>query len=501
MLVLRALVMVLLSVVTAIGVAAGSPPTGGPSSQEKQRPPQFRAEVTNVLVDALVLDEKGQPVAGLTREDFEVYEDGVRQVINNLDVIDWTSYVAREAPRQGQPATSTAGAVNVFPRRFIFILNRQGARFGDLVRAKRALETFVVESMAEGDEAMIIDMGNANKIVQEFRPSKEETIRAVRKITPMTVDLYLGTEMATRQIYETLESLGQVLEVFPGRKIILFLSNELYRTRDLISYLEDTVDALNQSNTTVYSIDLRGADAPLVRGFDIGGLSPLASETGGRYFYNLTAYEPAIRRIGQENRRYYLLTYAPSNTKLDGKYRKIEVRVKRPKVQVVARRGYFARKAPEVVVTDAAEPAEADAVETEPQVPAPRPSPPPPRPARPEPTGPVAPVGVEITTYLFPTGEGQVNVPIAAALPLDLLSAGGKQISSRDLKLTITDSDGKIVQTFEEPVDPARFYVVRNARLAPGVYLLQLILESSGEEMYRASTPIEVPAGLESRFG
>ncbi len=66
----------------------------------QEQPPRFQAEVAAVLVDVLVLDDEGQPAVGLTQEDFEVYEDGVLQQIENFDVIDWTSYIAQKAPLQ-----------------------------------------------------------------------------------------------------------------------------------------------------------------------------------------------------------------------------------------------------------------------------------------------------------------------------------------------------------------------------------------------------------------
>src|SRR3989337_838865 len=100
-----------------------------PQQPQQEAPPRFRAEVSAVLVDVLVLDGQGEPMAGLTREDFQVLEDGVRQEIDSFEVIDWTSYVARVAP-QGEtaaPQPGPAAAVNAFPRRFVFIINRQSA--------------------------------------------------------------------------------------------------------------------------------------------------------------------------------------------------------------------------------------------------------------------------------------------------------------------------------------------------------------------------------------
>lgn len=483
----------------------------------QEQPPRFRTEVAAVLVDVLVLDELGQPVSGLAVEDFEVYEDGVRQEIQNFDVIDWTSYVAAEAPRGERPVPTPpeAAATNVFPRRFIFVLNRQGAEFGYMVRAKRAMESFIVESMAGDDEAMVIDIGQSTRILQQFTPFKEEILQAIKKLQPMEANIFFGTRIATQNVYDTLEALGEALIRLPGRKVVVFMSPTLSRTQDLLRDLQDTVDALNQSNTTVYSVNIVGTggvradesgfddavlsqisegEASSLDSFEIGGLFPLANETGGRYFYNLNTFEPAVQRIGKENQRYYLLTYVPANTELDNKYRRIEVRVDRPNVRVKARKGYFPRKAGETVVAD--EGGEPQAPSAPPQATAPAKI----SAASPAaaPTAPRPPMQVEITNYFFPNGKGTIEVPIAVALPLELVSGDG---GPRTLQLTLTDAAGASVASFSDEVDATDFSIVRNTVLPPGSYLLRITLNASGKTIYQSSTQLDVPSGFGDRFG
>ena len=373
------------------------------------------------------------------------------------------------------------------------------------------MENFVVESMTDGDEALVLDMGLSTKVLQQFKNSKEETLQTIRKISLLEADLYRGTgsDLGTRNVYDTLESLGQGLGQFPGRKIVIFMSPELGRTQHLITYLEDTVDAFNQSNTTIYSIDINGvrgfgpasSATPIssADAFSMGGLFPLANETGGRYYYNLNTFEPVLRKIGIENSRYYQLVYTSTNTNYDGKYRSIQVKVDRPNAEVVARRGYFAKKAPAPVEAEAVPekptppPARASATE-----PAPAPTLEPSKKSSELPPGPAPPQQVEITTYLFPAGD-LVEVPITVALPLDMLTSEDG-VATRTLKLTITD-EARTVAEFTDEVDPRNFFVVERPRLAPGLYLLQLTVEASGKQVYQASTAIEVPEGFGKRFG
>ncbi len=442
-------------------------------AQEAQQPqvPRFRGGVNAVLVDVVVIDREGNPVSGLAREDFHVFEDGVAQTIETFDVTDWTSYVGERT------AGAVEGSVNTYPRRFIFIINRQGAQFEYLNRAKRDLGEFIIESMAEGDEAMVIDIGYSLKVVQNFQAGKERTLQAVRKLSQMQIDYPMGPDRAAQQTYRDLESLGEALSRIPGRKIVILFSNELQTfvgpgSRDIDNSfsLKEAVEALNQANTSVYTLDIRGPDSSL--GSFPGGLSPLATETGGKFFHNNPSFGPPLRRIGAENQRYYLLSYVSTNPEVDGTYRKIEVKVAREGATVIARPGYIARE-PEAVSTEEAAPkGEAEAE---------------------------LPLAVELSTYLLPTGAGAVLVPMSVALPADLLTGDGG--GERVLRFEVKDGAGKSVRSFEEPVSLERYYVVSNLELEPGSYVLEVTLTAGGRELHRASTGIEIPSGLGDRFG
>jgi VWFA-related protein len=388
------------------------------AQEDRPQVPTFRAGVSAVLVDVVALDSEGRPLTGLRAEDFQVFEDGVPQTIATFDVTDWTSYVGER----------TSGAtrddrVNTYPRRFIFILNRQGAEFEYLNRAKRDLGSFIVESMAEGDEAMVIDVGYSLKVVQSFRAGKAGTLETVRKLSQMKIDYPMGIDRAAQQIYRDLESLGQSLLSIPGRKIVILFSNELMtfsppggRGVDNSFSLKVAVESLNQANTSVYTFDIRGAEA--INTF-ADGLSPLATETGGRYFRNNPTFIPALRRIGSENQRYYLLSYVSTNPEADGSYRKIQVKVAREGATVIARPGYYAR-APEAKTTEES----AEKMDTGAKA------------------GGAAelPLALEISTYLLATGTSAVRVPLSVALPADLLTGEGG--GERKIELRVKDESG-----------------------------------------------------------
>ena len=76
------------------------------------------------------------------------------------------------------------------------------------------------------------------------------------------------------------------------------------------------------------------------------GLGTLAQSTGGLIFDSTNNLRQAFDRVESDLRNYYLVGYTPSNDAYDGRFRNIDVKVKRPGVTVAARKGYFAVRDP-----------------------------------------------------------------------------------------------------------------------------------------------------------
>ena len=133
---------------------------------------------------------------------------------------------------------------------------------------------------------------------------------------------------------------------------------------------KDVLDVANRANASFYTIDPRGlavfdypigpeppprvtVDANHLRN-RLDALRVLAENTDGLSVIGNNDLEPGLRRISDDLTSYYLLGYYSSNTKLDGRFRKLNVKVKRPGVDVRARRGYKAATAEEVAAARAA---------------------------------------------------------------------------------------------------------------------------------------------------
>jgi VWFA-related protein len=111
---------------------------------------------------------------------------------------------------------------------------------------------------------------------------------------------------------------------------------------------ESLMGRANRANVSIYPIDPRGLAAPArVEQQDAlkhlrETMRDLASSTDGFPVFDTNDFDRGVRRIVDDMSSYYLLGYYSTNAKLDGRFRKITVRVKRPGVSVRARNGYLA---------------------------------------------------------------------------------------------------------------------------------------------------------------
>lgn len=129
-----------------------------------------------------------------------------------------------------------------------------------------------------------------------------------------------------------------------------------FQNLDIQTRLRDVFNAANRANTAIYALDPRGL-APFE--FDINErvglqsdqqslqttqdtLRVLADETDGRAIVNRNDLDAGLRQIVRDSSAYYLLGYNSTEAPTDGKFHEIKVRVRRPGVQVRARRGYWA---------------------------------------------------------------------------------------------------------------------------------------------------------------
>ena len=264
---------------------------------------QFSSGVNLVEVYATVTDERGELVRGLTREDFEVTEDGEPQSIS--------TFVAGE-----------------FPLAVALALDRSWSMAGKpLALAKSAAHTFLGQ-LRTADRSMIIAIGNEAEIVAPLSSDRTGHHRALGSLEPW----------GTTSLHDAIIAAIDAIQPQQGRRALVVLSDGADRYSRATA--GDVLTHARRSDVLVYPVALAKTRPEL--------FAQLAVLTGGRSFHLTDPRElgPTFSAIAQELRYQYLLGYSPSRPIGGGseeEWRSIQVRVERPGVRVRARDGYLAR--------------------------------------------------------------------------------------------------------------------------------------------------------------
>jgi VWFA-related protein len=174
---------------------------------------------------------------------------------------------------------------------------------------------------------------------------------------------------ATARIRVTLEALTRTMDSMApvrGRKSLVVVSPGFILDQE-VGMFRQVEDAARRANIAMYFVDARGLEVQAafasaqfgspIDARDVGatnadlaldaeGAAELAESSGGFSVRNRNDLGAGLRRIGRESQSYYLLGYTPADRRLDGKFRRIGVRVAREGVQVRARKGYYAGGVP-----------------------------------------------------------------------------------------------------------------------------------------------------------
>ena len=360
----------------------------------------FRVEVNYVEVDAYVTDAEGRPVTTLTADDFELLEDGRRQQVSSFSVVNIPVERA-ERPLFAGRAVETDVQTNAAGegRIYLFVLDDNHTDFTRAPRVKAAARRFIEQDFGTNDLAAVVFTGGRSEDGQDFTNNPRLLLAAIdkfmgRKLQSATVERLnnpvnpsTGTlddpslqerAFRARSTMSTIRKLAEFMAGVRGRRKAMLLIGEgvdydIYEAVGIqgstaTSVLQDTHDAIaaaTRGNVSIYAIDPRGlstgtedlisvAGMPAEAGVDVGvrsalnelrlsqdSLRVLAANTGGFAAVNQNDFNTAFDRIVAENSSYYVLGFYPNNERRDGRYRKLEVRVKRPGYRVRSRNGYY----------------------------------------------------------------------------------------------------------------------------------------------------------------
>ena len=296
-------------------------------------PPQqtpFRTGAKTVAIYATVSDREGRLVPGLTRADFEVYDNGTLQPL-------------------------TIFSNDIQPITVVMMLDRSGSMLGNFKLVEMAGEAFV-RRLLPGDKARIGSFSTHIQIDPEtFTPNQDALIRILR------TELQ---ESGPTPLWNAADAGIAALLAEDGRRVVLLFTDGVDSPMNLRMNNLSVMDVMaraQRQNVMVYAVGLEsaGPQAPVRRrggfggGFGGGGamrqgpdpgLPTIAEETGGGYFELRRAEDlrSAFARVADELHRQYALGFEPA--RLDDKMHRIEVKVKKPGMKVRARKNYHAAR-------------------------------------------------------------------------------------------------------------------------------------------------------------
>jgi Ca-activated chloride channel family protein len=303
------------------GRAAGVPAEAGGAPPEHEGLARFAADVRLVNLTVSVFDSKGRPLTGLSASDFEVFEDGVPQTVAH------------------------AGAEEV-PFNLALLLDLSGSTLRDRAAMKEAAKRFLGVARPHDRVAVYALAYDVFQVISPLttdRARLEALIDAIPEVGGGT-PLYDTIALAYAQEFRRRPAERNALIVISDG-----VDNRLHEPRApaAVSF-PDLVEAVAAMNMLIYPVFLD----PFTRVPPPAGakrarenMSWLARTSGGRLFpaRSLAELEPVYALVAEELRSVYSLAYYPKNQKFDGAWRKVQVKVKRPHVEVRTRAGYYAR--------------------------------------------------------------------------------------------------------------------------------------------------------------
>jgi VWFA-related protein len=325
---------VLLALLAGVTTAYGQSPSSAPSPDQDQSSETLKVNVNVVQLFFNVKDKKGALIPNLTKDQFQISEDGQPQTIK---------YFAAESN---------------LPLTLGILIDSSGSQARVLDMEKQVGGEFLSEILRDKDMAFVIDFDVNVDLLQDFTNSVHALKVALNSArintaggsgtgipglgggTVPTQGAPRGTLLYDAVYLASHDELAQQV----GRKAMILLTDGEDEGSQL--KIKDAIEAAQKSDSIVYV--LLCAD----RGFyGFGGYSgesemrKLTSETGGRVIDVGNKFEKlkeGFNQISNELRSQYNIGYTPTNPKLDSTFRKIELHTTDKDYKIQARSGYYA---------------------------------------------------------------------------------------------------------------------------------------------------------------
>jgi VWFA-related protein len=401
--------------------------------------PTFKAKVRVVVLDVVVTEGKDQPVSGLRKKDFEVFEDGKPQTVSTFEEHKGAPLTQIKLPPMPAgiytnfPTVQASDSVNVLlldalntQTRDQTYLHTELLKYLKTIPPGTRVAIFTLSSRLRmvqpvtSDSKLLLAVLNDKKsgvwgahpsallpseiekeadthavdfMIQENQaPANEQdsvqqassSIYAMQQFLADTAAFQ--TESRTRITLQSLQQLARYLSDIPGRKNIVWFSGSFptgilpdpdapdpfSSVKELQQEVHKTADILTANQVAIYPIGAQGlttdsrfeANASEIgekrgtlvtrdqiadmrseqgdRASSQASMETLAKDSGGEAYYDSNGLGNALLRVINNGARYYTISYATTNPKMDGKFRRVEVKVTEGKFKLAYRRGYYA---------------------------------------------------------------------------------------------------------------------------------------------------------------
>lgn len=369
----------------------------------QQRPeapqPTFRVQVDAVEIDASVTDASGNVVTDLTIDDFEILENGRPQTITSFGLVNLPRTRAERplfAPKAIEPDVQS----NNQGEGRLYVIALDQVTGAQILRTRRFVRRFLEQYFAPNDLGAVLYLGRADHSkAQGLTNNPRLLLQSVDLFSggfadepapapalppvggapgapPPPAQNNLERDLKLRDAMSSFRSIVEYMATVHGRRKALLLFSQgypgdIFRIVDyrggVMTLAEEdlhrAITVATRNNVVIYPIDPRGlteegglaeSETGLSTDPDVRlgaafarlearqSLSLLASATGGFALSSSNSFDNAFERIVQENSTYYVLGFSSTNERRDGRYRKLDVRVKRPGLIVRGRAGYMA---------------------------------------------------------------------------------------------------------------------------------------------------------------
>jgi VWFA-related protein len=531
------------------GLLAGSPMFGRAQQQPSGSEPfTLKVQTDIVLTNVVVRDKKtGEVIKGLKASDFQISENGKPQTIATFDYqnVDEAAVLKEQSTITGKATIAdilnnnfaASPALLKDHRLIVMFFDLSSMQPEDVDRAVEAAQDYVNKKMQPADLVALVSMDTGLSMDQDFTSDKSLLLKGLGKYngtegtgfangneggnsggtaddaSSFTADDSEYNALNTDRELYAIRTIAKSLERVDQRKSLLYFSGGL--TRQGIENQASMRAATNEAvkaNMAIYSVDSRGLQAlPPVGNASTGSLrgtaaysggamqsqldanfgsqevlATLSSDTGGKAFFDSNDFAPAFQQIQHDTEAYYILGFHSTDTRRDGSYRHLTVKLNRADAKIEYRPGYYAPADFQHQKTEDREQALLEQMQSD---------------------LPATDVAVYLQALYFRMEDNKFFVPVSLIVPgsqIHTVKNGDRDKANIDIMGQVKNAQGIIVGNVRDNVklalDAAQQVQRKNIQystgftLAPGKYHLKFVVrENQTGAMGSFETDLQVP--------